>query len=232
MNKSNVMLRLTEAGVVPVVRASSQDIALRIVEALMEGGIPVAEITMTVPGAVQLIARCRALFGDQLIVGAGSITAIAQCTAAIDAGSRFIVTPTLKPQIIRDCNHRKRLVIAGALTPTEILGAWEAGADAVKVFPAKVLGGPAYIRMVHDPLPHIPLVPTGGVTDKTLADYFKAGVPFVGAGTDLVGKGDAEGANREALVKRARQYVSLVRSARQPGASKGAAPLPDAGYNL
>jgi 2-dehydro-3-deoxyphosphogluconate aldolase/(4S)-4-hydroxy-2-oxoglutarate aldolase len=224
MNKSNVMLRLTQAGVVPVVRALSEDIALRIVEALMEGGIPVAEITMTVPAAVQVIARCRALFDDQLMVGAGSVTDIDQCTAAIDAGSRFIVTPAFKPQIIRDCNHKKRLVIAGALTPTEILGAWEAGADAVKVFPAKVLGGPDYIRMVHEPLPHIPLVPTGGVTAKTLVDYFKAGIPFVGAGTDLVGKGNVQGADREALVNRARHYVSLVRSARQPKASTESAP--------
>jgi len=224
MNKSKVMLRLMETGVVPVVRAGSQDAALRIVEALMEGGIPVAEITMTVPEAVQVIARCRALFGDQLIVGAGSITDVSQCIAAIDAGSRFIVTPALKPQIIRDCNNHKRLVIAGALTPTEILAAWEAGADAVKVFPAKVLGGPDYIRMVQEPLPHIPLVPTGGVTAKTLIDYFNAGAPFAGAGTDLIGKGKARGADREALVARARQYVSLVRSARQAKARMASRP--------
>jgi len=218
------MLRLKEAGVVPVVRASSEDTALRIVEALMEGGIPVAEITMTVPAAVQVIARCRALFGEQLIVGAGSVTDVAQCASAIDAGSRFVVTPAFKPQVIRDCNSKKCLVIAGALTPTEILGAWEAGADAVKVFPAKALGGPDYIRMIQEPLPHIPLVPTGGVTAKTLVDYFKAGIPFVGAGTDLVGKGNVEGANREALVKRARHYVSLVRSARLSDASTGSDP--------
>jgi 2-dehydro-3-deoxyphosphogluconate aldolase/(4S)-4-hydroxy-2-oxoglutarate aldolase len=223
MNKSNVMLRLHDVGVVPVVRASSEDIALRIVEALLEGGIPVAEITMTVPDAPQVIERCRTLFGDQLIVGAGSVTDIAQCIAAIDAGSRFIVTPALKPQVIRDCNSKKCLVIAGALTPTEILTAWETGSDAVKVFPASALGGPGYIRTVQEPLPHIPLVPTGGITAKTLLEYCNTGVPFVGAGTDLVGRGSVEGASRQALVRRARNYVSIIHSSRQPRTSEDSA---------
>lgn len=224
MNKSQVMLRLKETGVVPVIRASSEDAALRTVEALMEGGIPVAEITMTVPAAVKVIARCGDLFGDRLVVGAGSVTDAGQCAEAIDAGSRFIVTPVFKPLVIRDCNRKNRLVVSGALTPTEILAAWEAGADAVKVFPVKASGGPDYIRMLQEPLPGIPLVPTGGVTADTLADYFEIGVPFVGAGTDLIGKGNLEGTGRGALVNRARRYVALIQAARQSHASTAADP--------
>lgn len=217
MEKSYVLQQLTAVGVVPVLRAASAESALRTVEALMEGGIPVAEITMTVPSAVQVIARCRAQFGDRLMVGAGSVTDTATCAEAIAAGSHFVVTPALRTSVIEMCRQKNCLVIAGALTPTEILDAWEAGADAVKVFPAKAMGGAAYLCMVREPLPHIPLVPTGGVTLETLADYFKAGAPFVGAGTDLVAKCDPDRFDPEAVIARARQYVAQIRLARGVG---------------
>jgi 2-dehydro-3-deoxyphosphogluconate aldolase / (4S)-4-hydroxy-2-oxoglutarate aldolase len=214
MNKQEVLRRLTEVGVVPVIRGATPDKVLRAVEALMEGGIPVAEITMTVPGALRVIERCVARFGDQLLVGAGSVTDASIGIEAINAGSLFVVTPTVKLEVIDAGKSRACLTIAGAMTPTEILAVWEGGADAVKVFPAKALGGPAYIRMVHEPLPQVLLVPTGGVSIETLPEYFKAGVPFVGAGGDLVGKNAVEGGDTKAITGRAREYVAAVLSAR------------------
>jgi len=188
MDKQSVLKKIEQVGVVPAVRAESADHVVRAVEALVDGGIPVAEITMTVPGAVKVIERCAAHFGDRITLGAGSVTSADMCTEVIDAGSVFAVTPVFKAAVIDVCRQRGVCVVAGALTPTEIFTAWEVGADVVKVFPAKAMGGAAYLRMVHEPLPQIPLTPTGGVTLETLADYFKAGVPFVGAGGDLVNK--------------------------------------------
>jgi 2-dehydro-3-deoxyphosphogluconate aldolase / (4S)-4-hydroxy-2-oxoglutarate aldolase len=214
MEKQKILKRLTEVGVVAVLRGDSPDKVIRAVEALVEGGIPVAEITMTVPGALKIIERCVSLFGDLLTVGAGSVTDAAVAIEAMDAGSLFVVTPTVKLEVIDACKRRACLVIAGALTPSEILAVWEAGADAVKVFPAQAMGGPAYLRMVHEPLPQIVLAPTGGVTLETLAEYFKAGVPFVGAGGDLVGKAALEAGNTKAIAARAREYIAAVHAAR------------------
>jgi 2-dehydro-3-deoxyphosphogluconate aldolase/(4S)-4-hydroxy-2-oxoglutarate aldolase len=214
MEKQQVIATLTQIGVVPVVRAESADNVVRAVEALAEGGIPVAEITMTVPGAIQVIQRCSVHFGDRITLGAGSVTSAEICASAIDAGSVFIVSPVFKADVIEVCNRRDVCVVAGALTPTEIFSAWEAGADVVKVFPAKAMGGAAYLRMVHEPLPQIPLTPTGGVSLETLADYFKAGAPFVGAGGDLVSKKAINSGDMPAITERARQYVAAIRTAR------------------
>ncbi|MFO7706953.1 MAG: bifunctional 4-hydroxy-2-oxoglutarate aldolase/2-dehydro-3-deoxy-phosphogluconate aldolase [Desulfobacterales bacterium] len=214
MNAPQVMVSLTRIGVVPVVRAESPERVEGAVEALIEGGIPVAEITMTVPGAASVIARCAARFRGRLTLGAGSVTDADTCAAVIDAGCVFVVTPVFKADVISACKRRGICVIAGALTPTEIFSAWEAGADAVKVFPVKAMGGAAYLRMVHEPLPHIQLTPTGGVTLECLADYFGAGAPFVGAGGDLVNKNAVESGDTRAITRRARQYVEAVRAAR------------------
>jgi 2-dehydro-3-deoxyphosphogluconate aldolase/(4S)-4-hydroxy-2-oxoglutarate aldolase len=208
------MANLTQIGVVPVIRAESADNVVRTVEALVEGGIPAAEITMTVPGAVRVIKRCAAHFGDRITLGAGSVTSADMCTEVIDAGSVFVVTPVFKAAVIDICRQRGVCVVAGALTPTEIFMTWEAGADVVKVFPAKAMGGAAYLRMVHEPLPQIALTPTGGVTLETLADYFKAGVPFVGAGGDLVDKKAVNSGDTRAITERARHYVAAIRAAR------------------
>jgi 2-dehydro-3-deoxyphosphogluconate aldolase/(4S)-4-hydroxy-2-oxoglutarate aldolase len=215
MDKQQVMARLTRTGVVPVVRAEAADNVVRAVGALMAGGIPVAEITMTVPGAVEVIARCAAHFGERITLGAGSVTSAAVCSEVIDAGSVFVVTPVLRPAVIEVCASRSVCAVVGALTPSEIFMAWEAGADVVKVFPAKAMGGAAYLRMVHEPLPQIPLIPTGGVTLETLADYFKAGAPFVGAGGDLVSKKAINSGDMPAITERARRYVAAIRAARR-----------------
>jgi 2-dehydro-3-deoxyphosphogluconate aldolase/(4S)-4-hydroxy-2-oxoglutarate aldolase len=215
MDKQSILRKIEQVGVVPVVRAESSDNVVRAVEALVEGGIPVAEITMTVPGAVKVIERCAAHFGDRVTLGAGSVTSADMCAEVIGAGSVFVVTPVFKAAVIDACKHRGICVVAGALTPTEIFMAWEAGADVVKVFPAKAMGGAAYLRMVHEPLPQIPLTPTGGVTLETLADYFKAGVPFVGAGGDLVSKKAIDAGDTQTITNRARQYVAAIRAARR-----------------
>jgi len=177
MEKQKVLSTLTRIGVIPVVRAESADNVVRAVEALAEGGIPVAEITMTVPGAIQVIQRCSDHFGDRITLGAGSVTSAGICASAIDAGSVFIVSPVFKAEVIEVCNRRN-------------------------------------VCMVHEPLPQIPLTPTGGVSLESLADYFKAGVPFVGAGGDLVSKKAINSGDLPAVTERARQYVAAIRAAR------------------
>jgi 2-dehydro-3-deoxyphosphogluconate aldolase / (4S)-4-hydroxy-2-oxoglutarate aldolase len=214
MDKQDILNKIERVGVIPVIRAESPDNVIRAVEALAEGGIPVAEITMTVPDAVKVIERCVTHFGDRITLGVGSVTHAEMCTEVIDVGCVFVVTPVFVPEVINVCNHRSVCVIAGALTPTEIFMAWEAGADVIKVFPAKAMGGAAYLRMVHEPLPQIPLMPTGGVTIETLADYFKAGVKFVGAGGDLVSKKAIDTGRTRSITDRAMQYVAAIRIAR------------------
>jgi 2-dehydro-3-deoxyphosphogluconate aldolase/(4S)-4-hydroxy-2-oxoglutarate aldolase len=215
IDKQLVWTRLTSIGVVPVLRAENPDNVLGAVEALMQGGIPVAEITLTVPGAVRVIGECARRFGDAVVVGAGSVTDAAAAAAAVGAGAVFVVSPAFKAEVVSACMQRGCPVVSGALTPTEILAAWDAGADAVKVFPAKAMGGPAYIRMVREPLPHIPLVPTGGVDLETIPAYFKAGVAFVGAGGDLVSRRAIDAGDAQAIRARAEQYLAAVKAARE-----------------
>lgn len=211
MDKQSVLRRLNDVGIVPVIRTESSGNVVHAVEALAEGGIPVAEITMTVPGAIQVIQRCATHFGDRIILGAGSVTSPEMCIGVLDAGGVFVVTPVLNAAVIDVCRHRDVCVIAGALTPTEIFTAWKTGADVVKVFPAKAMGGPAYIRMIRQPLPYIQLAPTGGVSLETLADYFKAGAVFVGAGGDLVSNQAVQAGKMESIVERARRYADAIR---------------------
>jgi 2-dehydro-3-deoxyphosphogluconate aldolase / (4S)-4-hydroxy-2-oxoglutarate aldolase len=214
MERQTVFHTLKNAGIVPVIRSSSSAKVLRIVEALIKGGIPVAEVTMTVPRAIKTIEECANEFGSQLTLGAGSVTDEATCTRAIEAGSQFIVTPTVRIEVVKTCKEKNTCVIGGALTPSEILAVWEAGADAVKVFPVKAMGGAAYLRMVSEPMPSIPLVPTGGVTLETLEEYFRAGAVFVGAGGDLVNRKKAEAGDFAWITERSRQYVAAIRNAR------------------
>jgi 2-dehydro-3-deoxyphosphogluconate aldolase / (4S)-4-hydroxy-2-oxoglutarate aldolase len=214
MERQAVFQSLKNAGIVPVIRSSSSKKVLQIVEALMKGGIAVAEVTMTVPRAIETIEQCANEFGTHLTLGAGTVMDDAVCTRAIDAGSQFVVTPTVRIEVVKKCKEKDICVIGGALTPSEILAVWEAGADAVKVFPVKALGGAAYLRMLIEPMPSIPLVPTGGVTLETLEEYFRAGAVFVGAGGDLVNKKEAEAGNFAWIAERSRQYVTAIRKAR------------------
>ncbi|RJR36380.1 MAG: bifunctional 4-hydroxy-2-oxoglutarate aldolase/2-dehydro-3-deoxy-phosphogluconate aldolase [Desulfobacteraceae bacterium] len=215
MDKNTVFQKLITTGIVPVIRADNERETLLAVEALLDAGIPVAEITMTVPDAITIIERCVRRFGDIVLVGAGTITDGATCARAISAGSRFVVTPCVKTEVIEACRKEGVCVIGGALTPTEILTVWEAGADAVKIFPAKTMGGPGYIKMIHEPMPNIPLVPTGGVNLETLGAYLDAGAAFVGSGGDLVNRQLLKKGDRKAITDRAREYRSRIMQHRQ-----------------
>ncbi|MBN1102297.1 MAG: bifunctional 4-hydroxy-2-oxoglutarate aldolase/2-dehydro-3-deoxy-phosphogluconate aldolase [Deltaproteobacteria bacterium] len=214
MDKEVVFARFVDAGIVPVVRADTEKETHLAIEALLEGGIPIAELTMTIPDAIAVIGRCVRRFADRVIIGAGTVTDPVTCSRAVEAGSQFVVTPTVKTDVVEWCRKERVCVIGGALTPTEILSVREAGADAVKVFPAKAVGGSAYIRMIHEPMPHIPIVPTGGVTLETLADYFRAGAIFVGSGGDLVSRRLLKDGDRAAITKRAVQYLSRIKEIR------------------
>ena len=205
---NDVLFRIREIGIMPVVRATSSDIALQVVEAIRAGGIPILEITLTVPGAVQIIAELSRRIGDEALIGAGTVLDSDAARACVDAGAKFIVTPALDVPTIATCRELGVPIFAGALTPTEILTAWKAGADVVKVFPAGAVGGASYLKSIKAPLPQIELVPTGGVNLKTAADFIAAGAFALGVVAYLV-----SGTSDE-ITGKARQYVAAVASAR------------------
>src|ERR1051325_10008395 len=184
--KTDVIKHIRETGVIPVVRAATADEAMRAIDAIREGGIAVLEITMTVPNAVAVIEEVTTRFGSDALVGAGTVLDAETAKSCISAGAQFIVSPALNLQTIAYCREQDVAVMPGALTPTEVLQAWNAGADFVKVFPAGAVGGPSYLKSLKAPLPHIELVPTGGVSLKTAADFIKAGAAGLGVGADLV----------------------------------------------
>lgn len=210
----DVMERIREVGLVPVVRASSADEALAAVEAIRAGGIPILEITLTVPGAVQIIATLTKQLGDEALIGAGTVLDAETAQQCIDAGAKFIVSPALDIPTIEHCRRLAVPVFAGALTPTEIVTAWKAGANAVKVFPANAVGGATYLKSLKAPLPQIELLPTGGVSLKTAADFIAAGAFALGVGADLVDLAALRRGEAEVVTERARQYVAAVAAAR------------------
>jgi len=213
MDKKAVLERLTATGVIPVIRAQSADEAAQAIAAIQKGGISVLEITMTVPGAVELIREVARRAKDAL-VGAGTVLDPETARACIDAGARFVVSPTLNLRTIEACRDAGIAVLPGALTPTEVLTAWNAGADLVKVFPANALGGASYIKSLKAPLPQIGLVPTGGVNLKTAQDFIRAGAAALGVGADLVDLQALRRGEAELVTERARKFLSLVQEAR------------------
>jgi len=215
MNKSDVITRILETGLIPVVRAESSDTAMRAVDAIKAGGISVLEITMTVPGAIRVIEEVARRFGEDAIVGAGTVLDSETARACILAGAQFIVSPALDLDTISCCRRYSIPVMPGAMTPTEVLTAWKAGADLVKVFPANALGGASYIKALKAPLPQIQLVPTGGVSLKTAADFIKAGAAALGIGADLVDTAALRAGEDKVVTERARQFIEIVKSARQ-----------------
>src|SRR5215216_1415164 len=214
MSKSETLRRIVEIGIIPVVRAQSADEAMRAVEAIKEGGISVLEITMTVPGAVAVIEEVARRYHDDALVGAGTVLDAETARACILAGAQFIVSPALDLGTIACCRKYGVTVMPGALTPTEVVQAWTAGADFVKVFPAGALGGASYIKSLKAPLPQIELVPTGGVSLKTAADFIKAGASALGVGADLVDTKALREGNDRLITERARQFVEIVKQAR------------------
>jgi 2-dehydro-3-deoxyphosphogluconate aldolase/(4S)-4-hydroxy-2-oxoglutarate aldolase len=217
MTKTQTIKRICETGIVPVVRAPSGDQALRVIDAIRAGGIDIIELTMTVPGAVGLIEELAKRYGDQVVLGAGTVLDSETARACILAGATFVVSPMFDEGTIACCRTYGVPVLPGGLTPTEIVRAWRAGADMVKVFPCNAVGGAAYIRSLKAALPQIDLLPTGGVSTATVADFVRAGASAVGAGADLVDLAKAR-ENPAAVSENARKYVELIRQARTDGA--------------
>jgi 2-dehydro-3-deoxyphosphogluconate aldolase/(4S)-4-hydroxy-2-oxoglutarate aldolase len=215
MNKSEVLKQIKEVGIIPVVRATTADEAMRAIDAIREGGIAVLEITMTVPGAVDVIEQVTARFGNDALVGAGTVLDAETAKACIAAGAQFIVSPALNMETIAYCRAQDVAVMPGALTPTEVVQAWNAGADLVKVFPAGAVGGASYLKALKAPLPQIELVPTGGVSLKTAADFIKAGAAALGVGADLVDIKAVREGQAGLITDRAKQFVQIVHEARE-----------------
>jgi len=204
---------LIETGVVAIVRTDDPSQLMRVAEVLRAGGIETFEVTMTVPGALDVIREVSQRFGPDLIVGAGTVLDGETARAAILAGAQFIVSPTLSQSVITATRRYGKVVVPGALSPTEILAAWEAGADIVKVFPIR-LGGPRYLRDVLAPLPQVRLMPTGGVNLENAADFIRAGAVAVGIGSALVDKQLLAEGRFDDLTDRARRLVVSIREAR------------------
>lgn len=214
MTKQDVLRIIREVGVVPVVRAASADEATQVIEAVTAGGVNIFEVTMTVPGAVNLIKNLVAKFGETALIGAGTVLTPEQAQECIAAGAKFVISPVLNLETIKICNESNVAVMPGALTPTEIVTAWNAGADLIKVFPAGALGGANYIKSLKAPLPQIKIIPTGGVSLKTAADFIKAGAYALGVGADLIDLQALREGNNSILTERAREYIEIVRIAR------------------
>ena len=215
MKKQTVIARISEIGLVPVVRADSAAEALAVAEAIREGGVPILEITLTVPGAIKVIEKVVEQYGDEVIVGAGTVLDAETARACILAGAQFVVSPALNLQTIELCRRYAITVLPGALTPTEVVTAWQAGADMVKVFPCNALGGASYLKALKGPLPQIDLVPTGGVSLNTAADFIQAGAVALGVGTDLADVKAIRAGQNSLVTERARQFLQIVREARE-----------------
>jgi len=210
MKKDAILRSILEIGVVPVVRTSSAESAVRAIEAVYAGGIRAAEITMTVPGAIKALEKLADAFGDKLVLGAGTVLDPETARICMLAGANFFVTPALNVKTIEMCKRYSKVIMPGALTPTEVVTAWEAGADFVKVFPCGNMGGAKYIKSLKAPLPHIEMVPTGGVSIETTADFLRAGAAAVAVGAELIdAKTIAEG-RYEVFEQRARQFLAEV----------------------
>ena len=213
-DKQEVLAGMRAGGIVPVIRAESADIALRVVDALVAGGIRTLEITMTVPDAITAIRAVATRFGADVLLGAGTVTSRALAEGSLDAGAEFLVTPCVVPDVIATATEHGVAVLPGAMTPTEVFQAWSAGGDIIKVFPASNVGGAAYLKALKGPFPQIPLCPTGGVNLQTMADFVKAGAVAVGVGGELVSKAAIDAGDFAQITALAKQYVAALAAAR------------------
>ena len=211
--KAAALARIRETGVVAIMRHTEAALAVEAAEALLRGGVEVVEVTLNTAGATAMIRRLVGHFGARLLVGAGTVLSPAGVRQALEAGARFIVAPNTDLKVIAECSRFGVPVVPGAFTPTEVVGAWAAGADLVKVFPVSSVG-PRYIRDLRGPLPDIPLVPTGGVTAENAADFIRAGAAAVGAGSDLVDRAVVDRRDFAELERRAHAFAAAVRAAR------------------
>src|SRR5271156_167112 len=206
---------IERVGLIPVLRAKNAAQGRALVEAMIAGGITVVEVTMTVPGAIDLLRVLKKEYGSQLLLGSGTVTTAAQAAATIEAGAEFVVSPSLHPEVIAKTKELGKVSIPGALTPTEVITAWNAGADYVKIFPCSALGGPSYLKALLAPFPELQLIPTGGVTQQTAPDFLKAGARALGVGADLVNVKAITDGKPEIVTNAARAYLEIIRQVRE-----------------
>jgi 2-dehydro-3-deoxyphosphogluconate aldolase / (4S)-4-hydroxy-2-oxoglutarate aldolase len=214
MTKAEIRERLISIGIVPVIRASTAPKAMMAVEALQKGGIPIVEVTLTVPGAEKVIESLRRNSDSTLLVGAGTVMDNKDAKRCLDAGAQFIVAPGFDAATVSFVNSQQILMIAGALTPTEIIAAWKSGSDLVKIFPCSAVGGASYIKALKGPFPQIPFIPTGGVNLQTAASFIQAGAEALGIGGELVPASALNSGKPEVITDLAKQFVQLVQTAR------------------
>src|SRR5216684_1460677 len=214
MTSQEILEFITGIGIVPIVRVSSAESAVRAVEAIYQGGVRAAEITMTVPGAIRALEKVADRLGDKMMLGAGTVLDPETARACMLAGAEFFVTPALNLSTIEMVKRYSKVICPGALTPTEVVTAWEAGADIVKIFPCGNMGGPKYIKALRGPFPHIEMIPTGGVNLDTAGEFLKPGACAVAVGGELVdAKSVAEG-RFDVIEERTRQYLAVIAKAR------------------
>jgi 2-dehydro-3-deoxyphosphogluconate aldolase/(4S)-4-hydroxy-2-oxoglutarate aldolase len=214
MTKKQVADRIVEIGIVPVIRATSAKQAMYAVEGVCAGGIPVVEITMTVPGAIELLTSLARTSASDILIGAGTVLDAEDARRCVEAGAQFIVSPGFDAETIEFANRSDTLIMSGALTPTEVITAWKAGSDFIKVLPCGCVGGASYIRALKAPLPNIPLVPTGGVNLKTAPELIEAGAAAIGIGGELISASASQSGNTSEISENARRYVAVVCEAR------------------
>jgi len=201
---------LERVALIPVLRAHNAKQAHAVVQAMLAGGVTVVEVTMTVPGAVDLIKELKSEYGTKCLLGSGTVTTAAQAEATIEAGAEFVVSPSFHPAVVAVTKAHKKLSIPGALTPTEVITAWEAGADYVKIFPCSAMGGASYLKSLLAPFPHLKLIPTGGVTHHTAASFLEAGARALGVGSDLVNLAAIDEGHPEIITAAARAYLKVI----------------------
>lgn len=212
--------QLEEAGLIPVLRARSAKEALGVVEAMVAGGVTVVEVTMTVPGAIDVLRELKRSYGNKLLLGSGTVTDRKECAATIEAGAEFVVSPSLHMDVIAETKAADKVSLPGALTPTEVITAWRAGADFVKIFPCSAMGGASYLKSLKAPFPFLRLVPTGGVTLQTAASFLEAGASALGVGADLVNLLAHADGKPEIITENARAYVEIIAKARAAAKAK------------
>ncbi len=217
MDKRKILQHMHELGLVPVLRATSAAEAMTIADAILAGGVNILEVTMTVPGAVHVIEQLANHHGDKLLLGAGTVLDAETARTCLLAGAQFIVSPALDVRTIELCRRYSAPIMPGALTPTEILTAWQAGADVVKVFPCSALGGAKYLKALQGPLPQIQIIPTGGVSLSTAEEFLAAGAFALGVGGDLVDAKAAREGRTSVITESARKYVDVVKKFRTVG---------------
>ena len=206
---------LERVGLIPVLRAKNPAQGRAVVEAMIAGGVTVVEVTMTVPGAVDLLRELKKEYGSKLLLGSGTVTTADQCQATIDAGAEFVVSPSLHPEVVATTKRNGKISCPGALTPTEAIAAWNLGADYVKIFPCSALGGASYLKSLLAPFPQLKIIPTGGVTLQTAESFIKAGARALGVGSDLVNLAAIDEGHPEKITEAAKAYLQIIAAARR-----------------